>query len=209
MGQLFLLRCALGRITFIVLTAVTACASCNLWANKSRYEHYDQEYDPRNHEYVIGISDMLAINVWKDEELSTETRVRPDGTITMPLVGDLQAAGRTPKQLQKEITDNVSKFVKNAIVTVAVTEVNSYRFMVTGEVEHPGVFTSRYYVTVSEAITRAGGPNRYAVEDEVVLIRRDPDGTVRRIPIDYESILKGTAPEQNLVVLAGDTIFVP
>src|SRR5262249_12351361 len=102
---------------------------------------YGREPDPRKAEYVIGVSDELSINVWKNAELSTHTTVRPDGTITMPLVGDLKAQGRTPSQLRAEITERLSQFVKDdsAVVSIAVTEVNSYRFTVTGEVVRAGV----------------------------------------------------------------------
>jgi polysaccharide export outer membrane protein len=157
---------------------------------------------------VVGVADTLAVSVWRDQELSTEATVRPDGTITLPLIGEVRAVGKTPDQLTKEIRERVGRFVKDAIVTVAVTEVNSYRFTVAGNVGHPGIFTSRYYVTVSQALALAGGPNRYA-EDEIVIVRKDPSGKIRRIPVDYDDVLEGDAPEQDLVILAGDNIYVP
>jgi polysaccharide biosynthesis/export protein len=160
--------------------------------------------DPRKRPYVIGVSDLVRVTVWKDPNLSADAPVRPDGTITMPLVGEVAAAGKTAALLQQELTQRLSAFAKDAVVTVAVVEVNSYRFTVAGNVEHPGMFTSRYYVTISEALALAGGPNRYASPDETVLVRAG-----RRIPIDYEAILAGLAPEQDIVVLAGDSVQVP
>ena len=172
-------------------------------------EAYIQAHDPRRHPYVIGVSDVIQIDVWKNPNLSTEAPVRPDGTITMPLVGDLRAAGKTTGQLKNEIARWIQNYVKNTVVTVAVKEVNSYRFKVTGNVENTGVFSARSYVTVSEAIALAGGPNRYADSDAVVILRVSSDGHIRRIPIDYDGILNGKHPEQDIVVLSGDNIHVP
>ncbi len=99
--------------------------------------------DPRTHPYVIGVSDVVRVTVWKDPNLSTEGAVRPDGTITLPLVGEIVAAGRTAAELQAQVTERLSTFAKDAVVTVAVVAVNSYRFTVAGNVEHPGMFTSK------------------------------------------------------------------
>jgi polysaccharide export outer membrane protein len=165
--------------------------------------------DPRKLPYVVGPSDVIRITVWKDPSLSAEGAVGPGGTITMPLVGELQAAGRTVKQIQEEATRRLASFVKDAVVTVAVVEVNSYRFTVAGSVEHRGMFNPRYYVTVSEAIALAGGPNRYASPANVVVIRPAENGPTQRIAIDYDEILSGKSPAQDIVVLAGDTVLVP
>ena len=94
-------------------------------------------------------------------------------------------------------------------VTVAVTAINSYRFVVSGNVEHPGAFTSNHYVTVSEAMALAGGPNRFADAGGTIIIRANPAGGTRRIPVDYNGVLAGTRPNENLPLLAGDTIYVP
>ena len=170
---------------------------------------YAAEADPRKHAYVIGISDVLAINVWKDPELSTETVVRPDGTITMPLVGDLKAAGRTTGDLKIEIKQRLARYVQDPVVTVALSEVNSYRFTVSGQVAHPGVFSAKYYLTVSEAVALAGGPNRYASPEDVEVVRIGRGDRARRIPVDYDAIVKGERPDMDIVVLPGDTVYVP
>jgi polysaccharide export outer membrane protein len=170
---------------------------------------YSKEPDPRKKEFVIGAADSLKITVWKNPELSTEARVRPDGTITMPLIGDIYAAGRTPGQLKEEISRRLSAYVKeDAAVTIAVTEVNSYRFTVSGNVEHGGIFTAKYYVTVSEAVALAGGLNKFASPSKLVIVRRDAQG-VRRIPIDYDRVASGEHPEENLVLVTGDTLYAP
>ena len=102
-------------------------------------------------------------------------------------------------------------FVKDesAIATVAVSAINSYRFTVSGSVEHPGTFAANHYVTLTEAISLAGGPNKYASPEEAVIIRNNAGGGVRRIPIDYPSILQGKHPEEDLPILVGDVVYVP
>jgi polysaccharide biosynthesis/export protein len=172
---------------------------------------YSKEPNPRRSEFVIGISDDLMITVWKNQQLTTAATVRPDGTITMPLVGDVTAAGKTPSQLRKEIQTRLAEFIKleGSEITVAVTGVNSYRFTVSGEVGQPGIYTAKVYVTVAEAIALAGGFTRFADRDDIVLMRRDAQGIIRRIPIVYSMIASGEAPQMNLVILSGDSIFVP
>jgi polysaccharide biosynthesis/export protein len=168
----------------------------------------DGRDDPRAQPYVIGPSDLLRITVWKNPELSTEAVVRPDGTITLPVIGELRAAGRNAAELQKEATQRAAQLVNDAVVTVSVVEVNSYRFTVAGNVENPGLFSSRYYLTVSDAIALAGGPNRYASTSDVVIVRRGPGG-LQRLRVDYDGILAGKNPEQDVVLRAGDAVRVP
>lgn len=172
---------------------------------------YSKEPDPRRGEYVIGIADQLSIQVWKNPDLTTEASVRPDGTITMPLIGDLKADGRTPSRLRDEIAKQLAKYIRDesAVVTVAVTSVNSYTFTVSGNVERAGVFNAQKYVTVLEAIQLAGGPNRFASPRGMRLIRLDAKGQPRIIPIDYTALLEGKLPQGNLALLPGDQLHVP
>jgi polysaccharide export outer membrane protein len=175
--------------------------------------HYDyaKEPDPRRSEYVIGVADELSISVWKNTDLSTRALVRPDGTITLPLIGDLRAAGRTPSELKEEVTRALSKYVMDeaSVVTIAVTGVNSYSFSVRGNVERAGVFSSNRYMTVLEAVQLAGGPNRYASPEEMKIFRKGKDGKVRVIPINYEKLQTGKDLEANLAIVTGDEIYVP
>jgi polysaccharide export outer membrane protein len=172
---------------------------------------YASEPDPRKLEYVLGPSDVLRITVWRNPELSGDATVRPDGTISLPLVGDVRAAGRTPGQVRADLAQRMATFIKeeSGIVTVAVATINSYRFVVSGNVEHPGTFAANHYVTVIEALALAGGPNRFANADATVIIRSDATRGLRRIPIDYPAILSGTHPEQDLPLVSGDTVYVP
>jgi polysaccharide biosynthesis/export protein len=189
----------------IVFAAFLGCATNHNF-------DYAKEPDPRLGEYIVGPADQLRINVWRDNDLSGEFKVRPDGTITMPLLGDIRATGRTPTQIRDEVAQKLVQYVKSesgAKVTVAVIAVNSYRFSVAGNVEKPGMFNSPYYVTVLEAMAMAGGPNRFAAPDRAMILRTYTPGQTRQIPIDYETLKNGRRPEQNIVLLSGDTIFVP
>jgi polysaccharide export outer membrane protein len=191
------------RAGLAALLVVCACTGIN-------YD-YSREPDPRKKEYVIGVTDKIHVNVWKNSELSTEGTVRPDGTITMPLIGDVHAAGRTASQLTDEIARRLKSFVKeeSTPVSVAITDVNSYRFTVSGNVEKPSIVQLKYYATVAEAIAQAGGLNKFASPHKIVILRQQPNGGIRKVPIDFDRISRGDHPEENIVVLANDTIFVP
>lgn len=175
------------------------------------YYDYASEPDPRKKEFLLGPADVVRINVWKNPDLSVDATVRPDQTISMPLIGDVRAGGRTTADLRAEIAQRLTAFVKDetATVTVSVQTINSYRFVVTGNVEHSGEFTATHYVTVSEAIALAGGANRFASPESTIIIRPDPQRGLKRIPVDYPAILSGAHPEQDLALMAGDTIYIP
>ncbi len=176
----------------------------------AKYPYY-QEPDPRRAEYVIGVADDLEVSVWKNRELDSKISVRPDGNITMPLVGDVRADGLTPTELRGQISRRLLAFLREqeAVVTVAVTSVNSYYVTVSGNVMTPGRFASRGYLTIADAVALAGGPNRFAEPDGTILLRKSTDGSIRTIPIDYQGIIQGRSLEQNLVLVRGDTIYVP
>jgi polysaccharide export outer membrane protein len=196
-------------LSSVLALAVPVASGCTHQAHPYNYE---SEPDPRKSEFVLGPSDVLHINVWKNPDLSGDTIVRPDGTITLPLVGDIHAAGRTSAEVRQELTQRLATFIKDdsAVVTVAVMAINSYRFTVSGNIERPGTYSSSHYVTVAEALALAGGPNRYADPEETVVIRTDAlKGGTRRIPIDYPGMQAGKRPEQNIALLPGDVIYVP
>jgi polysaccharide biosynthesis/export protein len=144
--------------------------------------------------------------------LSTDVVIRADGTITMPLVGDLKAAGDTPSALRMKIKAKVGELVKlqGSEVTVAVKAWKSYRFTISGEVARAGVFANDQYLTVSDAIALAGGFTRFARRDEIILMRRDSKtGETRNIPLSYDLLASGQRPDMNLFILPGDSIYVP
>jgi polysaccharide export outer membrane protein len=194
----------------VILAA--ALASAGVACGPKVYDFpYAQEPDPRNLEYVIGVADELTVSIWRQGDLSSSVVVRPDGTITLTLMGDLKAAGLTPTALKHEVEKKLKAYVtdEGAAVTIIVNAVNSYRVTVSGKVSRPGVITSQEYLTVADAIAAAGGPTRFASAEDVVIIRRDPNGTVRRIPINYEELSAGRMLEQNLVLMRDDQVYVP
>ncbi len=171
---------------------------------------YSKEPDPRAKELVLGVGDVVAVNVWENPNLTTDATIRPDGTITMPLIGDLHAAGQTPSALKEEIKKQLANFVKQTEITVAVKNWKSYRFTVEGEVTKPGVFSSDQYVSVAEALAMASGLTRFAKRGEIKLLRRDPKtGETRQIPLDYDELASGKRLDMNIFVLPGDRIYVP
>ena len=174
---------------------------------------YMKEPDPRGQELILGVGDVVGINVWDQKDLNTEATIRPDGTITMPLVGDIKAAGETPTALKAKIREQLDKFVKLAAtneISVAVKAWRSYHFTMEGEVGKPGVYTPEQYVRVTDAVAMAGGLTRFARRDGVKILRPDPKtGVVRQIPLDYDALASGQRLDMNVFVLAGDLIYVP
>jgi polysaccharide biosynthesis/export protein len=186
---------------------VAAVATLAAGCHSTMTYNYKSEPDPRASEFKIGPLDHLSVVVWQAKDLSADVIVRPDGIITLPLIGDVRAAGRTPTEMRKEVTQRYLDFVRNEeiVVSVAVAQVNSYYFTVSGNVEHAGLYASKSYVSTVEAVAMAGGPNKYAA-DSIYIVRGHP---ARRIPIDLSSATSGEHPEQNLTVLRGDVIVVP
>ncbi len=194
----------------VLILALVVLAACP--HHLPDYE-YAKEPDPRNKELVLGVGDVLSINVWGEKDLNTDPTIRPDGTITMPLVGDLKAAGETPSALKNKIKEQLGKFLKlgeSTEITVAVKAWKSYRFTLGGEVGKPGVYGADQYVTVAEAIAMGGGLTRFAKRDGVRVLRlTSKTGSVRQIPLDYDALASGKRPDMNIYVLPGDTIWVP
>lgn len=162
-----------------------------------------------NDEFVIGVGDVLAINVWKEADISRVLPVRSDGRITLPLIGEVQARGLTAKQLEKETTDRLKEFVSDPEVTVIVQEIHSKNFNILGQVQHPGTFTLTHPVTVLDAIALAGGFRDFAKTKSIYVLRQKSDGSTVRLPFNYKDAIKGNAPAQNIRLENGDTLFVP
>jgi len=156
--------------------------------------------------YVIGPQDVLDISVWKEPELTRPVPVRPDGKISMPLLNDVQAAGRTPLQLAADITTGLKKFVTDPQVTVIVTTINSQRVFILGEVNRAGAYPLLPNMTVLQALSSAGGFTIYANLKKIYILRTE-DGKQVKHPFNYKDVLAGKAPDQN--AKPGDTIVVP
>jgi len=160
-------------------------------------------------DYVIGADDVLAISVWKEPDLSRTLPVRPDGKITLPLLGDVQAAGKTPRKLQQELHDSLASFVAVPEVAVIVQEVKSQKFSIIGQVAKPGSYPISESMTVLDAIAQAGGVGIYAKSNSIYVLRMRPDGSSVQLPFHYKQVLKGANLSQNVKLQPRDTIVVP
>ena len=159
--------------------------------------------------YTIGSGDVLDIITWKEADFSREELfVRIDGKITFPLLGDVQAAGRTPQELKEDIEKKLATYVGSPVVTVNVRVPGSQKFYVLGEVVRTGEYNLVKHLTIIQAFALAGGFTEWASKDEIILFRVE-DGKETIIRVDYKSILKGENFENNILIKANDTIIVP
>jgi polysaccharide export outer membrane protein len=157
--------------------------------------------------YVIGASDVLTVTVWKEPALSGNVLVRPDGMISMPLLGDVQASGLTPLQLAGQITTKLKKFAQDPNVSVVISAIHSKVVYLLGEVAKKGSVEMTSGMTLLEAISSAGGLTDFANTKKIYILR-DESGTHQKIPVHYKDALKGNST-LNLVLKPGDTIVVP
>lgn len=156
-------------------------------------------------DYELGPEDVIEVFVWKEPELSTTVIVRPDGRITLPLAGELEAAGKTPASLQSDIAGELERYIEQPVVTVIVKEINSRQISVLGEVRRPGRYRIAQRTTVLDAIALGGGFTEFAHRNNVVVLRKTSSG-VRRMRVPVQHILRnGTAP---LYLEPGDTVYV-
>jgi len=158
-------------------------------------------------DYIIGADDTLHISVWKEPDLSETLPVRPDGKISMPLLGDVEAAGMSPTDLGNSIREKLKKYVADPRVTVVVTGMNSQRIFVTGEVTKPGTMTLLPHMTMLQALA-ASGFTQFANLKAIYLLRNE-NGKQVKLPFNYKEVVKGNHPEQNISLKPGDTIVVP
>jgi polysaccharide biosynthesis/export protein len=158
--------------------------------------------------FVIGTEDILNINVWKEPELSRILPVRPDGMITLPLIGEIKATGQTPVQLQEAITTELKKYMSDPQVTVIVSEVHSLTFNVVGQVNKPGYYPLTRRMTVLDAIALSGGFQPFAKQKKIYVLRTS-NGKQVRLPFDYKDVIKGKRPDENIELKPRDTVVVP
>ena len=158
--------------------------------------------------YVIGGQDMLDISVWKEAELTRIVQVRPDGKISLPLLNDVQAAGLTPTQLAEQLTESLKKFVSNPQVTVIVTQINSQRIYVLGEVTRAGAYPLLPNMTILQGLSSAGGFTQFANLKKIYMLRTE-NGKQVKYPFNYKTVVGGKSPDENVNLRAGDTIVVP
>ena len=158
--------------------------------------------------YKIGPQDVLRIDVWKEPEISRSVPVRPDGKVSLPLLNDVQAAGLTAMELANVITEGLKKFMNSPQVTVGVSEINSRRVYVTGEVARPGAFPLLPNMTVLQALTSSGGFTQFARIKNIYVLRTEGGKQVKHT-FNYKDVVSGKRPEDNIVLQPGDTIVVP
>jgi polysaccharide biosynthesis/export protein len=159
--------------------------------------------------FVIGNDDVLAINVWKEPDVSRSIPVRSDGKISLPLVGEVQATGRTPLKLEEEIAARLKNYIAEPEVTVIVQQINSQKFNILGMVNKPGSYVISNSATVLDAIALSGGFRDFAKQKSIYILRQNTDGTQTRLPFNYKEVVKGTNSGQNIKLQPRDTIVVP
>lgn len=157
--------------------------------------------DPKS--YVIGPEDVIGVNVWREPNMSGAVPVRPDGKITLPLIGDVQAGGLTPEQLTKALTEKIATLLNSPEITVSVIEVRSKKYFVTGEVQRPSDYPLVVPTTVLQAIVQAGGFREFANKKDITILR---DGKILRF--NYNDVSKGKHMEQNILLQNGDYVIV-
>jgi polysaccharide biosynthesis/export protein len=159
--------------------------------------------------FVIGNDDVLAINVWKEPDVSRSIPVRSDGKISLPLVGEVQATGRTPLKLEEEIAARLKNYIAEPEVTVIVQQINSQKLNILGQVNKPGSYVISNSATVLDAIALAGGFRDFAKQKSIYILRQDADGSQTRLPFNYKEVVKGKNSGQNIKLQPRDTIVVP
>jgi polysaccharide export outer membrane protein len=159
--------------------------------------------------FIIGNDDVLAVNVWNEPNISRSIPVRSDGKISLPLVGEVQAAGRTPLKLEEDIAGRLKSYIAEPEVTVIVQQINSQKFNILGQVTRPGSFVITNAATVLDAIAMAGGFRDFAKQKDIYVLRQNPDGSQTRLPFNYKDVVKGKHSEQNVKLQPRDTIVVP
>jgi polysaccharide biosynthesis/export protein len=156
--------------------------------------------------YKIGVGDVLHIVVWAEPQLTETAVVRPDGKVSLPLVSELEVAGQTPEAVQQILTERLVRFVRKPRVTVTVQEIHSRMVYITGEVQRPGAYPLLDAMNVVQLVARSGGLTDFAKQKQVYVLRAVNSA---RVNVNYEKVLKGQAPQQNVELTPGDTVVVP
>lgn len=158
--------------------------------------------------YQVGPEDILEISVWKEEGLRKEVLVRPDGGLSFPLIGEIQAVGKTTSQLKKEITLRLEKFIPDPVVSVSLLKVVGNKIYVIGKVNKPGEFVAGRYLDVIQALSMAGGLTPFAAENGIKVLRKQ-DGKDTVYHFRYSQVKNGEDLEQNIQLRGGDVVVVP
>lgn len=188
-----------------VMVAAVAMMAMPVHADDTMQPALVSQLDPG---YRLGAEDVLLVSVWKDEQLTREVVVRPDGMFSFPLVGDIQAEERTVEDIRGDLVKRLTKYIPNPNVSIAVTKVISYKVYVVGRVNKPGEYVVGHYTDVLQALSLAGGLTPFAAENEIKVMRR-VRGEQYAIPFRYGDVRKGRDLEQNIILHRGDVVMVP
>lgn len=176
-------------------------------------EILDEVNRPATREFLLGPEDVVEVTVWRNQDLSRTTIVRPDGMISLPLIGDVHASGLTAAQVADRIAKRLTEFKENPSVSVNVKEVNSYYIYVMGEVVKPGKYPLKSYATVLQGVSLAGGFTPFASRNSMAVLRTIRNGKGEehhlRIPAGFDDLVKARGPIGNFTLMSGDTIVVP
>jgi polysaccharide biosynthesis/export protein len=159
--------------------------------------------------YLIGPGDVLAVTVWKEPDISKALPVRSDGKISLPLAGEIEAGGKTPKGLEQEISSRLQAYISDPEVTVIVQEIKSRKFNILGQITKPGTYLLTDSTTVLDAIAMAGGFRDFAKRTAIYVLRVKSDGTPEKLPFNYKEVIKGSYSARNVKLEPHDTIVVP
>lgn len=179
-------------------------ASCSFTGSATKAA----DNDIQTTSYLIGPGDVLKVSVWKEEGMQLDVLVRPDGGITFPLAGEIQAGGLTTQALSAALVEKLKRYIPNPSVTVSVLKSVSNKVYVIGKVNRPGEFTATGYMDVLQALTMAGGLTAYADADEIKIIRRTETGNEMKL-FNYDDVISGDRLDMNILLQAGDTVVVP
>ncbi|MFZ5766002.1 MAG: polysaccharide biosynthesis/export family protein [Thermodesulfobacteriota bacterium] len=182
-----------------LLAWIACCNVSPLWGQEGRGDEKD---------YLIGVGDVLEVQVWQEPDLSRTVKVRLDGRISLPLTGDIQAAGKSVEELDRLLEEKIAALVTEPAVSVILVENRSRRYYVVGQVGQPGEFPIEYPLTLLQAIARSGGFQEWAKRDQIRVVRRIGDKE-DLLPFDYDAFVKGKDLGQNIFIAPGDTIIVP
>lgn len=159
--------------------------------------------------YRLGVNDVIDVHVWKEPELSRVVSVRPDGKISLPLVGELEAQGHTAMEVRAAVGARLKEYVTSPEVTVIVQQINSKRYFVIGEVQAPGVYQLTVPITAMQALAMAGGFRQFADTDNIFILRRTEDNRTTRIEFSYKDWIKEKKDVEHLQLRSGDLLVVP
>jgi polysaccharide export outer membrane protein len=214
----------MARKDAIVVVVTTCLMAGGTWANSGRRPAQGKQEEAKGAKsqttsttvqsagedpaYKIGPQDVLKIDVWKEEQLTRTVPVRPDGKITLPLLNDVQAVGLTPMELAGVISDQLKKYINGPQVTVSVTEINSRRGYVNGEVTKSGAYALLPHMTVLQALSSSGGFTQFARVKNIYVLRTE-SGKQIKLPFNYKEAIGGKNAAQNIELQPGDVIVVP